>query len=821
MPFMIANEPRHQHKAGLPIHQTIAVLVLLLTIYPYLLHVNGICYSVAAVSADDIALKHKSIDRFDIIEANDIIWTKSLFTRGTRDQSLTNELDAMTPPADSLTKRIEFSSLGRKFNIILERPLHLVTEDFTITSVKSDGKETLVPYSRGDFHILDGYLHDDKTSSVSVSFGTNDKLITAQIKTGADIIMVEPSYMHQNGIEPISSKKRTSFEQVSARLYNDTMIVYNLRDHKQFQDADGTNSNQFKPKELCASVDLSEYSDISVTLRTNITRPNSETDDIFRIYNPRNYVTSRSKRGIEYLSHDQSREKTRCTLHLVADFLFYKHIGRSDLQTTINYLLSLVNRVNKIYLPTVWETGDDIGNNFSNIGFTVQNITIHQEYTQQTSDEIHYNMQIDKIWDAREFLDNFSKYSPPRHYCLAHLLTYRQFKTPVLGLAYVASTRYGTIGGICSPTQQKGDFFYKHNTGISTSKGISGETLITRQADLVVAHELGHNLGAEHDSNECRPSPSEGGAYLMHPFAVMGFEKNNRFLSSCSRLSIGRVLKRKAPACFVGVVDHVCGNGIVEDDEECDGGDIGHAHRDSCCDSSCRLTPGSQCSDRHSWCCSKCHVMPAGVSCRPPEEYNCKQASHCDGRSAECPAAPPVDDNQVCVGRGLCRSGECIPFCESKELHSCLCTSPNNACKLCCKTSLNSSCVPYDESAPFLPDGLLCYRGICEKGRCEQPIQDVVERLWDVVEDINFTTFVKFLRDNIILVVLITSIPIWCIFSHYINEFDRRIKAEVMMAIKNNSRRRGSFNRSPFLPRIFVGDDLSSSLSVDDNQTEA
>uniref|UniRef100_A0A6G1SIJ3 ADAM 17-like protease n=1 Tax=Aceria tosichella TaxID=561515 RepID=A0A6G1SIJ3_9ACAR len=815
----MANLPLDQQRHHICSYYLVLSLILLfLTIYPYLNNQGIYC---SAYSGADLYLKHNLIDQFDIIKSDDIIFSRAISARSVTEQLLreqtkeqqqkqqletNNQLDAIyRSPLQEPTKKVHFSSLGRHFNLVLGKPSHLVTEDITILALDGDGKPTKVPFK--GLQVMEGYLDGEPRSLALASFtqssnpNQTNNLMIAQIVTGKDTIMVEPAYLHKN--ELVSDN---SFD--SSLLQEKFMIVYNLRDHKQFQldeslaegEADNNRSSLPNLNELCGSVKLnsSEFQS-SKNQERNI-------DD----KHDRNELRARDKRDIE-LRHDPTKDKTRCTLHLVADYLFYKHVGNGDLQTTINYLLALINRVNLIYLPTVWLTSDDRLQTIRDIGFTVQNITIHQEYTRLSSpSDTHYNMQSDKLWGARDFLDNFSRNSPPRHYCLAHLLTYRKFDSPVLGLAYVASTRFGTIGGICSPTQQRGDLHYKHNSGISTSKGINGETLITRQADLVLAHELGHNLGAEHDSNECRPDPTKGGAYLMHPYAVMGFEANNKVFSNCSRLSIGQVIRRKAASCFIGVVDNVCGNGVVEGDEECDSGGVSQSN---CCDSFCRFTAGSQCSDRHSWCCSGCHIVEAGRSCRPAEEHNCRQSAYCDGRTPECPEAPPVDDDKTCVGRGVCRKGQCIPFCEARGLQSCLCNTPPNACKLCCKVSMNSTCVPYDDKAPRLPDGVLCYRGVCEKGRCEQQIQDVVERLWDVIEDINFTTLGKFLRDNIILVVLVASIPIWCIATHYINEFDKRIKQDVISTLINNRRRKGPLSRSPFLPRLFVGDEPNS---VDD-----
>lgn len=213
--------------------------------------------------------------------------------------------------------------------------------------------------------------------------------------------------------------------------------------------------------------------------------------------------------------------------------------------------------------------------------------------------------------------------------------------------------------------------------------------------------------------------------------------------------------------------------------------------------------------------------MPAGTACRPAEEYNCRQTGYCNGHNAECPESLPVEDNQSCVARGLCKKGECVPFCEVRNLTSCLCNNPTHACDLCCKSSPNGKCVPYDElGATKLPDGVLCYRGICKKGKCEQPVQDVVARLWDILEDLTFSTFVKFLRDNIILLVLFITIPLWCLASHLINLWDQRVRYDVTCELRNHSdmvrkQRQAQPHPSAFLPIIVNQGDKS----VDDNDT--
>ena len=67
--------------------------------------------------------------------------------------------------------------------------------------------------------------------------------------------------------------------------------------------------------------------------------------------------------------------------------------------------------------------------------------------------------------------------------------------------------------------------------------------VITREADLVTAHEFGHNWGSEHDpdSSECSPSASQGGSYLMYTYSVSGYDVNNKKFSPCSLRFIRKV----------------------------------------------------------------------------------------------------------------------------------------------------------------------------------------------------------------------------------------------------------------------------------------
>ena len=79
------------------------------------------------------------------------------------------------------------------------------------------------------------------------------------------------------------------------------------------------------------------------------------------------------------------------------------------------------------------------------------------------------------------------------------------------GLAYIGSARKSTVGGICTRSfkTQKRELYL--NTGLSSTLNVANRSILTREADLVTTHELGHNWGSEHDpdTSECSPSSKQ------------------------------------------------------------------------------------------------------------------------------------------------------------------------------------------------------------------------------------------------------------------------------------------------------------------------
>lgn len=315
------------------------------------------------------------------------------------------------------------------------------------------------------------------------------------------------------------------------------------------------------------------------------------------------------------------------------------------------------------------------------------------------------------------------------------------------------------------------------NSGLSSSRNHYGQRVITREADLVTAHEFGHNWGSEHDPDipECSPSASQGGSFLMYTYSVSGYDVNNKKFSPCSLRSIRKVLQAKSGRCFSEPEESFCGNLRVEGDEQCDAGLLGTEDNDQCCDKNCKLrkNQGAVCSDKNSPCCQNCQFMPSGVKCREAAYSTCEQEARCTGNNADCPKSPAMNDGTICQERGQCRGGKCVPYCETQGLQSCMCDVIADACKRCCRMSINETCFAV-EPPDILPDGTPCIQGFCNKGICEKSIQDVVERFWDIIEEININRVLRFLRDNVVMAVVSLTALFWIPASCLISYFDRR-----------------------------------------------
>ncbi|XP_052810101.1 disintegrin and metalloproteinase domain-containing protein 10-like isoform X2 [Mya arenaria] len=307
--------------------------------------------------------------------------------------------------------------------------------------------------------------------------------------------------------------------------------------------------------------------------------------------------------------------------------------------------------------------------------------------------------------------------STHKHHCLSVLFTARSITqgltpVPIYGLGY-------------SPNDESPD------TGICSTKNVAFVNLYVSEkvpyqpnmrTKLVFSHEVAHAFGAPHDNNEtaCGEysvlNEPDAGYYLMHEVAVTGDLENNFKVSNCSLNKIGTVLARESSTlCFIEQKTSICGNGIVEEGEQCDCGS--RCHLDNCCNPKgikheCSLKQHAQCSPSQGPCCSvdTCRYYNQSENMVCQSAASCIDTLYCNGDSATCPVPSESQispDNTTCRTDndrvGVCHSGNCNrSVCNLIEWHECdltnsaatsTLTEKEELCFVGCRKTKTSPCI--------------------------------------------------------------------------------------------------------------------------------
>lgn len=172
-----------------------------------------------------------------------------------------------------------------------------------------------------------------------------------------------------------------------------------------------------------------------------------------------------------------------CPILIAADELFYQNIGGGNDATTMNEMTTLMTSVNAIFSGTDF----DFDGRSDGIGFIIKRLAI----LRSTMPGYRYgtpNIGIETflgLW-SQENHDGF---------CLAMLLTYRDFSDGMLGLAYIAAPTDGVVGGICGTRIMLNEELKSFNTAIVTflnyGRRISRPVMI-----MSMAHQFGHSFGS-------------------------------------------------------------------------------------------------------------------------------------------------------------------------------------------------------------------------------------------------------------------------------------------------------------------------------------
>nr|XP_025042700.1 disintegrin and metalloproteinase domain-containing protein 20-like isoform X3 [Pelodiscus sinensis] len=182
---------------------------------------------------------------------------------------------------------------------------------------------------------------------------------------------------------------------------------------------------------------------------------------------------------------------------------------------------------------------------------------------------------------------------------------------------------------------------------------------------ISVAHEMGHSLGFIHDNSKrnvakgCVCKCIRGGKCVMwsHASRILCTE-----FSNCSRAKYYDMIRKPEKTCLLNIPERkafgvqTCGNGVIDEEEECDCGLDEVCQQNGCCLANCTVKPGADCMS--GLCCENCEFRREGKVCRK-RISECDLPEYCNGTSEWCPSDVFKQDGTPCGNNVYCFQGRC------------------------------------------------------------------------------------------------------------------------------------------------------------------
>uniref|UniRef100_A0A8C0JM35 Disintegrin and metalloproteinase domain-containing protein 5-like n=1 Tax=Canis lupus dingo TaxID=286419 RepID=A0A8C0JM35_CANLU len=203
------------------------------------------------------------------------------------------------------------------------------------------------------------------------------------------------------------------------------------------------------------------------------------------------------------------------------------------------------------------------------------------------------------------------------------------------------------------------------NKNFAVGVALYPEGLSLESYTVSIVQLLGFNLGLSYDDPDicyCSGDVCTMSRKAVQSGGVKEFSTCNlddfKYLASHSGFECLRNILPEIPV-YKQRQRRVCGNGKLEEGEQCDCGTIETCTHKACCDPrSCVIKTGKQCGSGE--CCTPdCKLRPGGIPCRKSLD-ECDFTEYCNGVSSHCVPDTYARNGQSCEsGDAFCYEGQC------------------------------------------------------------------------------------------------------------------------------------------------------------------
>ncbi|XP_006930810.3 disintegrin and metalloproteinase domain-containing protein 5-like isoform X1 [Felis catus] len=213
------------------------------------------------------------------------------------------------------------------------------------------------------------------------------------------------------------------------------------------------------------------------------------------------------------------------------------------------------------------------------------------------------------------------------------------------------------------------------NKNYAVGVALYPEDLSLESYTISIVQLLGFNLGLSYDNPDtcycsedvCTMSPKAVQSRGVKDFSTCTLD-DFKYLASHSSLGCLQRILPEIPV-YKQQKKRTCGNGQLEQGEQCDCGTVKNCTHKDCCDpKTCSMKANKQCGSGE--CCTQdCKLKSIGIQCRKSYD-ECDFTEYCNGVSPHCMPDTYARNGQSCdSGDSFCYKGRCRIFTKQcKEL---------------------------------------------------------------------------------------------------------------------------------------------------------